>query len=149
MSENHLESPFHPGEQAIQSRCGVREQAEDLGGRFIRDHLPDQHQLFYEQLPMLVVGSIDNHGRPWASLLFGKPGFIQSPDEFTLKINTPKITGDPLDDNLRLGFQLGVLGIHYGERRRNRLTAKVTEVDTASLTIKVDQTFGNCPQSWW
>jgi hypothetical protein len=30
MSENHLaESPFHPGEQAIQSRCGVREQAED------------------------------------------------------------------------------------------------------------------------
>jgi ferredoxin-NADP reductase/predicted pyridoxine 5'-phosphate oxidase superfamily flavin-nucleotide-binding protein len=146
VSENPDESPFHPGEQAIQSRCGVRDQAEDLGGRFIRDYLPDQHRQFYQRLAMLVVGSVDSDGRPWASLLVGKQGFIQSPDEFTLRINTPRIFGDPLERNLAKDVQLGALGILYGERRRNRLSAQVTEVDASSFTIKVDQTFGNCPQ---
>ena len=55
-------SPFHRGEQEIQSRLGVREQIENVGQRFIRDHLPAEHRHFYEQLPMLIVGSIDDSG---------------------------------------------------------------------------------------
>ncbi len=35
-------SPFHHGEQEIQSRFGVREQIENVGQRFIRDHLPSE-----------------------------------------------------------------------------------------------------------
>ena len=46
-------SPFHHGEQEIQSRFGVREQIENVGQRFIRDHLPDDHRQFYPQLPLL------------------------------------------------------------------------------------------------
>ena len=64
-------SPFHPGEQEIQARLGMRDEIEDIGQRFIRDHLPEQHQEFYANLPYLVVGSVDDAGRPWASLLAG------------------------------------------------------------------------------
>ena len=57
-------SPFHPGEQAIQKRAGVRDKAETLGQRMIRNCLPDEHREFYAQLPYVLVGSVDEAGQP-------------------------------------------------------------------------------------
>ncbi len=71
MSEEQTQSPFHHGEREIQERVGVRDQVEGIGQRFIRDYMPDQHREFYEQLPILLMGSIDRTGRPWASMLVG------------------------------------------------------------------------------
>jgi uncharacterized protein len=146
MNEQQAISPFHPGERDIQTRLGVRDKIEDMGQRYIRDFLPDQHREFYEQLPYLLVGSIDKSGRPWASVLAGRPGFIQSPDEVTLNINTTLIFGDPLNEFLSPGSPIGILGIDLGARRRNRLTAKITAIGKERIELKVDQTFGNCPQ---
>ena len=146
MSEQPTASPFHEGERDIQTRLGVRDQIEQTGRRFIRNYLPDQHREFYAQLPYLFLGSVDEAGRPWASVLTGRPGFIQTPDEHTLRIAAARIDGDPLKDNIASGSAIGVLGIQYETRRRNRLTAKVLNVDSRGLTLKVDQTFGNCPQ---
>ncbi len=140
------QSPFHRGEREVQARLGVREQAEGLGRRFIRDHLPEQHQAFYAQLPMIFVGSVDQLGRPWASVLVGQSGFISTPDEHTLHINTQPIFGDPLKHNLSVGMQAGLLGIEYQNRRRNRMTGKLTGLHQDGIEIAVDQTFGNCPQ---
>jgi len=69
METEKQKSPFHRGEHEIQSRKGVRDQVEEIGQRFIRDYLPDEHREFHQQLPMLFVGSVDNSGRPWASVL--------------------------------------------------------------------------------
>ena len=139
-------SPFHSGEQEIQSRLGVREQIENVGQRFIRDYLPDDHRQFYPQLPMLLVGSIDTSGRPWASVLVGRPGFIQSPNPRTLEIRSQALFGDPLNENLAQGAQLGMLGIEYATRRRNRLNGTVSSVGEDGIEISVGQSFGNCPQ---
>lgn len=139
-------SPFHRGEQEIQSRFGVREQIENVGQRFIRDHLPDEHRQFYPQLPMLPVGSIDKAGRPWASVLVGRPGFMHSPDPRTLEIHARPLFGDPLNDNLTQGVQLGLLGIEYSTRRRNRLNGVLSLIEEGYLRISVGQSFGNCPQ---
>ncbi len=139
-------SPFHRGEQEIQSRLGVREQIENVGQRFIRDYLPDDHRQFYPQLPMLPVGSIDESGRPWASVLVGRPGFINSPDPHTLEIHSRPLFGDPLNENLTQGVQLGLLGIEYSTRRRNRLNGEVSLLEEGYLRISVGQSFGNCPQ---
>ena len=57
-------SPFHRGEQAIQARLGVRDRIEAQGRRMIGDHLTEQHQAFFAQLPLLIAGSVDDHGRP-------------------------------------------------------------------------------------
>ena len=56
-------SPFHRGEQKIQTRLGVRDKMEALGRRVIRDFMPEQHQEFFAQLPLLMVGTVDACGR--------------------------------------------------------------------------------------
>ncbi len=139
-------SPFHRGEREVQSRLGVRDQVEKLGQRFIREYLPDEHREFYSMLSHLFVGTVDASGRPWASVIAGRPGFIETPDDRTLRINGSRLYGDPGNAGLLAGAPVGVLGIQYNARRRNRLTAKVANVTERSLTLRVDQTFGNCPQ---
>ena len=54
--------------------------------------------------------------------------------------------GDPLNENLAQGAQLGMLGIEYATRRRNRLNGTVSSVGDDGLEISVGQSFGNCPQ---
>lgn len=139
-------SPFHRGERDIQTRVGVREQIEDIGRRFIRNYVPDEHSAFYAKLPFLFIGSLDKAGRPWASILVGRPGFVHSPARDQLRIETRPIYGDPLEDNLSIGTQVGLLGIEYESRRRNRMTGKVTAISEGALELTVDQSFGNCPQ---
>ncbi|MCZ6888451.1 MAG: pyridoxamine 5'-phosphate oxidase family protein [Gammaproteobacteria bacterium] len=139
-------SPFHPGEQEIQTRFGLREQIEDVGQRFIRNYLPEEHQAFYANLPFLIVGSVDQAGRPWASLMAGQPGFVAAPDPTTLIITARPTYGDPLGDALVEGTRLGFLGIDYHTRRRNRLTGRLRRVREGEMEIHVDQTFGNCPK---
>lgn len=141
-----LPSPFHRGEQSIQSRLGVRDKMEQFGKRVIRDHMPVQHRVFYQQLPFILVGHADDKGWPWASILFGEPGFMVSEDAKTLNLQTAPVKGDPLADSLKPKVKLGLLGIELATRRRNRLAAQVKSVSKNSIKITVDQSFGNCPQ---
>ncbi len=138
-------SPFHQGEQAIQQRLGVRDKLEKLGRRMIRDHMPDQHRAFFEQLPLIIIGSVDQAGRPWASAMAGQPGFISTPDDRKLNIAGRPIAGDPLNDTLLAGTEVGLLGIDFQQRRRNRLNGQVQSTSKSGFEINVAQTFGNCP----
>lgn len=139
-------SPFHRGEQAAQLRLGVRERMERFGSRVIRDYMPDQHREFYRQLPFIMVGHADQAGWPWASILFNPPGFISSGDARSLEIKALPITGDPLVKALVPGTPLGLLGIELTTRRRNRLSAHITQCSAEGIHLAVDQAFGNCPQ---
>jgi uncharacterized protein len=67
-------SLFHAGEQAIQSRAGVRDRMERKGRAVIRDYMPDQHRAFFAALSFMVVGLADRNGHPWATTLSGRPG---------------------------------------------------------------------------
>ncbi|MFT7681900.1 MAG: ferredoxin-NADP reductase [Moritella dasanensis] len=139
-------SPFHRGEQAIQEKLGVREQMERFGSRVIRDHMPQQHREFYQQLPFIFVGHGDKDGWPWASILFNKPGFIQSPNDQSLQLNTQPVIGDPLLKAMDGNTKLGLLGIELETRRRNRLAAHITGSTDKQIQLSIDQAFGNCPQ---
>ena len=138
------DSPFHAGECAVQTRLGVREQMAAAGPRYIRDHMPDQHRELFAKLPMLLVGSVDARRRPWASMLIGRPGFISTPDERTLRVAAVPAAGDPLRAHLATGAALGLLGIEPHTRRRNRANGRVTALDDGGFTLRVDQSFGNC-----
>lgn len=141
-----VESPFHTGERAIQTRLGGRKQAETLGRRMIREFLPEQHRQFYAQLSYLIVGSVDSEENPWASILVGEPGFIATPDEHTLQVVAQPLYGDPLINNLRTGVDIGFLGIELHTRRRNRINGVVNTVTSNGFEVQVGQTFGNCPK---
>ena len=130
----------------MQSLAGVRERAEQQGRRMIRDHMPDQHRALFEQLPQLWVGSLDAQGRPWASLLSGAPGFVRSPDARHLVVSALPIEGDPLGGALTPEAPLGLLGIQLHTRRRNRVNGRVARTFDQGFVLRVDQSFGNCPQ---
>ena len=139
-------SPYHAGEQAVQTRAGVRERAERSGRRMIRDFMPDQHRELFEKLPYVVAGSLDARDRPWASILVGRPGFIRTPDARLLEIAARPLAGDPLAANLARGAPVGLLGIELATRRRNRMNGTVISADAGGFTVYVRQSFGNCPQ---
>ena len=139
-------SPFHPGEQALQTRAGVRERAERAGRRMIRDFMPDDHRELFEKLPYVVVGGLDARDRPWASFLAGGPGFMRTPDARTLAIGARPAAGDPLAASLAPGAPVGVLGIELETRRRNRMNGTVFAADDRGFAVRVQQSFGNCPQ---
>jgi len=143
---SHTESPFHKGEQEVQERLGLREKLESFGRRVIRDYMPDQHREFYGMLPFVLLGTVDDQGRPWASLVAGRPGFITSPDPRKLDIGARPLFGDPLNTTLKPGGNVGILGIEPLTRRRNRLTGRVDSVRPDGFVVAIDQSFGNCPQ---
>lgn len=140
------ESPFHAGELAIQSRLGAQEQIDKQGRRVIRDYLPEQFRQFFSQLSYVIVGTADEVGNLWASILVGKPGFLSAPSDRTLQVTAKPLLGDPLINTLAHGIDIGLLGIELHTRRRNRLNGTVTAIHADSFDVQVGQSFGNCPQ---
>ena len=139
-------NPFHAGEQSVHERLGIRDKMLVVGQRAIRDFMPEQHQRFFEQLPFVLVGSVDPQGRPWASVLVGRPGFIQSPDSRRLVLRARAIAGDPLAQGLTPGGPLGLLGIELHTRRRNRANGRIAQVEPEGFELAVEQSVGNCPK---
>ena len=142
----HHDSPFHTGEIAAQERAGVRDQMAAIGQRMIRAEMPEQHRIFFSQLPFVVAGAVDGDGLPWATLLAGEPGFAWSPDPGHLRIDALPLVGDPLLQSLEQGASVGLLGIELPTRRRNRMNGTVAVRDDGGITVSVDQSFGNCPR---
>lgn len=141
------ELAFHWGERAIQERVGVGSRLEERGKKLIRRYMPDQHRAFFEMLPFIVIGSVDDSRWPWASIICGHPGFIRTPDGKTLRINARPIPGDPIARALeKPHVPLGLLGIELETRRRNRMNGRIFTSDEKGFTVSVDQSFGNCPQ---
>ena len=135
------ESPWHRGELQAQALAG-NEHASFGGG--IRSFMPDQHRLFFAQLPFLVAGTVDETGAPMATLLSGEPGFATSPDPSLLAILGT--AADPTGRRLVAGAPIGLLGIELHTRRRNRANGRIAFANADGLLVNVEQSFGNCPQ---
>lgn len=139
-------SPFHEGEVQIQQRLAIEKKMDAAARRAIRDFMPDQHRTFFEQLPFLIVGSVEGNGQPHASILANPPGFIHSPNERELVIQARPHGADPLGKTLSIGTPLGLLGIDLQTRRRNRANGSVGRTWETGFRFRVDQSFGNCPK---
>ena len=142
MSQN---APWHAGEVALQHSVGMVERMAEIGGRTIRDHLIEQHQDFYPLLPMVVLGSVDGRGDVWATVRTGYPGFLEAPDEHHLHLDLNPDRNDPAEKGLSDGASAALLGIDLSTRRRNRLNGTVVR-DEKGFSLRVEQSFGNCPR---
>ncbi len=139
------ESPFHASELAAQERVGVRATLDARVRKAgIRNYMPDQHRQFFNELPFLLIGSVDADGQPWATMQVGRPGFLTTPDSRTLHIAGASLPGNPLEGRLNEGAFIGALGIQFPTRRRNRVNGIITTGDDSGLTMAVSQSFGNC-----
>jgi uncharacterized protein len=137
---------WHAGERAVQERAGTAQHMAEIGPQVIRPLMPDQHRAFFAQLPFIVIGALDAAGQPWASILSGLPGFAHSPHAQRLEISSAPVAGDPVQEALRLGAPVGLLGIELPTRRRNRLNGFILAKDENGFAVGVEESFGNCPQ---
>jgi predicted pyridoxine 5'-phosphate oxidase superfamily flavin-nucleotide-binding protein len=135
-------SPFNPDELAVQALAG----GGPRGGAGIRDFMTEQHRQFFAQLPYVFIGAVDSAGWPLATLLTGGPGFVQSPDPMTLHIAAQPEAGDPAAEALVQDREIGILGIDFSTRRRNRANGRIMSRDADGIAVAVSQSFGNCPQ---
>jgi predicted pyridoxine 5'-phosphate oxidase superfamily flavin-nucleotide-binding protein len=139
-------SPWHDGELAMQRRAGSADKLAARGHLLLRDHLIDQHRQFYPQLPFIVAGAVDRRGDAWATILAGRPGFLQSIDPHRLSVAAARDPRDPADGGMNDGDAVGLLGIELHTRRRNRLNGLVRRTGAQAFDVTVQQSFGNCPQ---
>ena len=137
---------WHPGEQAVQKLMYLPERVSISA---IVKNLPDQHRMFHStRLHYVPVTTLDDEGRPWASILCssqGTPGFIHSPSNTALHIYARVWPGDPItftlahldgreDNPLASG-----LGLEPSTRRRNKFSGRVSHAnfDGSDLTLEL------------
>jgi predicted pyridoxine 5'-phosphate oxidase superfamily flavin-nucleotide-binding protein len=142
------ESPFHEGELEAQKLAGEQEQGES-NGAMIGDKIMSGAVTFIRTQKMAVISSRDAQGRRWASLVLGKEGFLEpSSDRRALAISIDPAENDatdPLWENLKADAHIGVLIIDLATRRRLRVNGTAVFANN-TLTITVEESFGNCPK---
>ncbi|CAN7587053.1 pyridoxamine 5'-phosphate oxidase family protein [Caulobacter sp. LjRoot300] len=137
-----MEGPFHRGELIAQALAGTG--APGMAG--IRSFMPDQHRDFFALLPYLFIATTDAEGWPVATVLTGPPGFVQSPDPNTLTVAARPRADEPGAELFAAGRPFGALGLDFATRRRNRANGLIMAAGQDGLTLRVLQSFGNCPQ---
>jgi len=137
---------FNHGELHLQKLSGVEKKVSALVPHLISNEVPAQHQEFYANLNMVFVGTVDETGQPCASVLCGKKGFVNAINEKKIQINAQPIKSDPLINNTKNGSSIGLLGLEFETRRRNRVNGQVVTFDNEKIIFEVNKAFGNCPK---
>ncbi len=137
---------FHLGERQLQEQYGSRQNLARNGERILLPYLTEQHQLFFQALPYVAMASQDKIGRLWPTLLCEKPGFITTPEPNQLIVYVDTDSNDPFTQGLQVGNHIGILGIDFSNRRRNRINGRISRREADAIYIDVDQAYGNCPK---
>lgn len=140
--------PFHSGELMVQERAGeaaiARRNGSAISGNVMAGARP-----FLRQQPMIVLSSSDEKSAMWASIVFGRPGFLASDDGTTLDIDLNRALVDPRDPawaNVRREMRLGSLVIELATRRRIRINGRARLDENHHLRIDVEESFPACPK---
>jgi len=133
---------FHRGEIAVQEQAGVRDIAQDVG-EGIADHLPAGASEFLEHRQMAVLGTVDNRGNVWASVVAGDSGFIETIDDRTLRIEARISSSDPIGRNLATEGHVALFAPDFVASRRVRVNGRGVLKDGA-IFIATDEVYGNC-----
>lgn len=127
----------------MQRRAGVRE-AADRVGRIIAPGLPRElGRRLLARHRVAVAASVDAEGRPRATLLTGRAGFLASVDDDLVQIATPLAADSDLARDLAGRPQLGLLAFDPTRRQRLRLNGRA-QLAPAGLHLLVEQAYGNC-----
>lgn len=141
---------FHEGELAMQARAGTTSVAA-RGGSMVQTSISAAAGAFLERQSMLVVGSTDGGGQPWASVVFGAAGFAGPIDGSRLRWRRRRIWHDIQvppgpTSRLREGDELGILAIELDTRKRLRINGVCLHVDDEVVDVQVREAYPNCPK---
>jgi uncharacterized protein len=142
-----IDSAYHEGERSVQERAGERAIA-DRNGQVIAPTVPAAAVAFVGQQPMAVLATVDSRHRPWASLLFGVPGFLRVESPARLAADLSRAwphPDDPFRRNIESDPRLGMLLVELATRRRLRINGGAS-VHAGALDLAVDRAYANCPK---
>ena len=142
-------SVYHEGELLVQKRTGERDRAIRIGGTISDRIKHGAMQSFLMERTMVGLGSVDEEGAVWASLLFGRPGFVAVLDELTLAFDLSKASvddRDPFWTNISSDVRVGLLAIDHVTRKRLRVNGDLCRADDLVLRLDVREAFPNCPK---
>ena len=122
--------PWHDGERAIHRRLGLDETIDPIGRRNIRPFMPDQHRLFFAQLPFAFLGALDPGGESLGN------GAVR-PAGVPRQLRCPIPAHRCLSAGIARGARVALLGIELPTRRRNRMNGVVVDLDISPS------------RSWW
>jgi predicted pyridoxine 5'-phosphate oxidase superfamily flavin-nucleotide-binding protein len=136
---------WHEGEIAVQTRAGVREQAEDLTGMY-RTSVEPGMVGFLAQQRFAALTTVDAQGRTWISPIAGQAGMLQVPNPRAVRLNPALIeTALPID-YVRSNSKVGMLVIDFARRIRVRTNGEAGIDPDGSVVISIRQLYGNCSQ---
>lgn len=138
-------SPFHPGETLVQERRGVDPDHARRMGRIFDSEISAAARKFLAAQRVVVAATLDGGQRPWASLLTGPAGFVETVDESLLRLAVTPAPDDPLVSNLRARPEMGLLAIDLLAQRRLRINGRAS-LEPEGVFVVPDQVYGNCPK---
>ena len=143
-----IENLYHEGELIVQERVGVLEEGK-RNAAAIADSIVKGALKFIDQQPMAVLGSVDVDHNVWASVLVGKPGFLDAVDDRTVMFDlaqTARNTHDPFWENIAHRPEIGMLVIELASRRRLRINGRISRESDDRLRLDVAESYPNCPK---
>jgi predicted pyridoxine 5'-phosphate oxidase superfamily flavin-nucleotide-binding protein len=135
---------FHEGELATQRRAGVEAEAGRLESMLDSSDLSDGAARLLASQRFAALTGRDHEGVLWVSPLAAPPGFLRGLAG-VLHVSSAPRDGDPLHE-IQAGQQVGLIAIDFATRRRLRINGELVGADHASLTVRIDQSYGNCPK---
>ena len=138
---------YHSGEREIQDIVGEAAIAA-RNGVVIKDTVIAGAINFIEKQPMAIVGSQNNEGEIWTSLLIGKFGFAKVPNPNTIVFDRNSVSSNPADlfyTNIQQHNQIGSLFIEFDRRRRFRING-TCQWQGSQIEVKVNEAYPNCPK---
>jgi uncharacterized protein len=132
---------WHEGEILARRLAGKPETSP-----VIRPFMSASLREFFSTLPQVFVAGLDAEGAPAASILRGVPGFVACPTEKRLEIAADFPAGDPLRKSFHAGAPFGLIGVDFSARRRNRANGRVLHARGRTISLAVEEAFGNCPK---
>ncbi|KAI4133766.1 MAG: hypothetical protein LQ341_006137 [Variospora aurantia] len=171
MASIHERVPWHQGEDVMQRTMRVPGQ-----GNPTNPFLTPNGARLIQSSPLLALGTLDDTGRPWTTLLGGEAGFARPLAQSIVGIRTlvdavydpvigsllgRKSQDNPVDPSTK-HHAVSALAIALATRDRYKLAGKLVAGDLdqwakdsdggqvppaeAQMVIKIDGSLGNCPK---
>jgi predicted pyridoxine 5'-phosphate oxidase superfamily flavin-nucleotide-binding protein len=141
-------TPFHSGELAVQQRAGETAYAQ-RNSAIVTPVVVGAARGFLKHQNMVVLASRGEQQEMWASLVFGRPGFVGADGGKVFDVDLNQALADPRDplwSNLDREGRLGSLIIDLSSRRRIRINGPAHIDADGHLRIDVEEAFPACPK---
>lgn len=143
-----MKEVFHKGQKAVQILAEEQEMAK-MHGQMIKDSIVPGAGQFIENQLTAIVGSADEHGNVWISLIVGELGFIKVPNGVEIIFDKHKIKSTENDifyTNIKSGnAPIGILSMEWITRSRYRVKGLATSTNS-EIKVKVQAGYPSCPK---